>query len=308
MEVIEKLMLETLQAQTGKTTEELQTLLYEKLEGSEDLTLKNNAKDLILELDVNRINTIKTGKDSEFEKKIEKIKNDQKGLGKKEGLQELESALLSEFEIEAKDKKGIDLVREIIKATTKSTLTADEIKRHPAYLELESKLKTEYVPKSEFDEVKSTHEQYISNQEKGKRIKKLRESALITLRGMKLKMAEDANIKANQEELFLKGFIDNLNVDIATDELILLNEDNTRKEDKHGIAIPLTKYVEQIAPTQFELLVQDPGGGSGNRNDGGGSNGTFKKPESEAEYNNVRRTLSGKDLIDYSDKYAKLFE
>lgn len=303
---IEKILIETLQTQTGKTTEELQTLLYEKLDGSETLTLKPNAKEIILELDINRIETIKKSKDSEWEKKVDKIKTDQKGLGKKEGLQELEAALMDEYQIDAKDKKGIELIKEIIKATTKTTLTADEIKRHPAYLELESRIKTDYVPKKDYEEVKSTHEKYISDQERTKRVQKLRESALVKLRDMKLRMATDPNIRANQEDLFLRGFIDNLNVDTSTEEMILLNDDGTRKEDKHGIAIPLVKYVEQVAPTQFELLVQEPGGLSGNKNeDVPGS--SYKKPETLDEFNSTRAKLKGEELIAYSEKYSKLF-
>ena len=303
---IENILLDTLQVQTGKTHEELQELLYEKLEGSEELTLKENAKDLILELDALRIDTVKTNVQSDWEKKLEKVKRDQVGKGKKEGLAELEQALIDEFEIDAKDKKGIDLIKEIIKANTKTTLTADEIKKHPNYLELENKIKTDYVPKSEFEEVKSTHEKYIGNLERDKRLKVLRDSALITLRAMKLRMAEDANIRANQEEAFLKVHVDNLNVDTSTDNLILLNEDGTRQEDKHGNAIYLTKYIEKVAPTQFEMLVQDAGGGSGNKNQNG-TGSSFKKPETIEEYNKQRSLLTGQELIDYFEKYNTLF-
>ena len=308
MEVIEKILIETLQAQLGKTNEELQALLYEKLdEKSETLTLKTNVQDLILELDALRVDSIKTNVATEWEKKVDKIKKDQLGKGKKEGLQELETLLVEQFEIDAKDLKGIELIKEIIKANTKSTLTADEIKRHPSFLELEGRIKTDYVLKSEFDTVKTEHEKYVYDLERNKRIKKQRDSALITLRGMKLKMAEDANIKANQEELFLKAFIDNLNIDEKTEDLILLKEDGTRMEDKHGIAIPLSKYVEQVAPTQFEMLVQGSGGGAGNRNEGG-EGSSFKKPETEAEFLRACEGLKGQELIDYHEKYTSLFK
>lgn len=306
-DIFENVLIDVLKTQTGKSHEELQELLYEKPDGSDEFALKTNAKDLILELDANRVETIRTNKDKEWEQKAEKIKKDQSGKGKKEALEELEKSLIDEFKIDAKDKKGVDLVREIIKANTKITLSADEIKKHPAFLELESKINTDYVPKAELDELKRLHESEKQAIERDKTVKKLRELALGTMREMKLKMPENVSIRERQEDAFLKLYVDNLKVDFASENPILLNDDGTRREDKHGNAIPLSNYIISLVPTMFEVLVQDPNGGPGNKTPQGGSSGSLKEPETLDEFNETRAKLHGKELIDYFDKWQSKF-
>ena len=304
------ILLETLHVQTGKTVEELQELLYEKLdEQSEELTLKSNAKDLILELDAQRVEVLKQNTNKEWESKVEKIKRDQEGKGKKDALKELENALITEFEVDAKDKKGLDLIKAIIATQTKSSMTVDDVKKHPAYLELETRISKEFVPKSDYEEIKSTHEKYISDQERHKRLSIVRNKALEVFRNTKPRLSEDANIRANQEEMFLRVYVDDLNVDTSNDNMILLNGDGNRLEDKHGNAVNLAKHIEEITRKNFDILVQQPGGGAGNKNESGnGKVDALKKPETEDEYNRTRSTLSGKELIDYSDKYGQLFK
>lgn len=309
MKTEKEVLLDALSKTHGKTKEELQGLLYEKLEGSEELTLKKDSVDIIANLDAERVTSLKTNLNTEWETKLEKVKTDQFGMGKKEGLKALEKSLVDEFEIEAGDKKGMDLIKSIIAARTKTTLSADDIKKLPAYIELESRIENDFVPKSKYDEEVKKYNDYISNAERSKKLKIAREAALKVFRDCKPKLSEDANKRASQEDMFSKVWIDGLNLDTTNpNDIFLLNDDNTRKEDSHGNRITLESYVKTITPANYDILVQGAGGGSGNNNgsnSGGGS--ATKVPETVEEFNDIRATLTGKDLFDFHNKYCEKF-
>jgi hypothetical protein len=300
-------ILEYLSKIHGKSKEELTEYLYEK-DDKDELKLKDNSLELLSELDANRVATIKSNVETELTTKFEKIKKDQAGRLKKETLAELEGALMEDFSIESTDKKGIELVKDIIAKNSKKTLSADDIKKMPEYRELESRINTDYIPKTKYEELETEYRTFKTDLEKNKNRQVLREAALKCFRDCKPKLSSDANKAAGQERMFLQAHVDNLNVDASNpDDILLLKEDGSRMEDKHGNAITLKQYVKDQTLANFDIIVQNPGGGSGNRNEGGQEGSKLKEPENLDEFNKQRALLSGKDLIEYNNKYCEKF-
>jgi len=133
------------------------------------------------------------------------------------------------------------------------------------------------------------------------------EQALKAFRAMNPKLSEDANKRANQEKMFLNTFINNGKYQVEGSDIILLDSEGKRVEDAHGNRIKFDKYVQQLTSDNFDLLKQPPGGGAGNSNDDPAGN-PDKEPNSIDEFNAIRSIKSGKEMIDYHNKYCKKFD
>ena len=147
----------------NRSEQEITDLLYQQ-EGDE-LKLKDDVLDEILSLDSVRVENIK--KNAPVPK--DRLDNEYK-RAEKETMTRFEKSLKDKYSVES-DKEGVELVDSIISAKAKpGKLSDDDVKKHPLYLDLESRR----VPIEDHDKLKKEFSDYKENIDRIKKIDRIK--------------------------------------------------------------------------------------------------------------------------------------
>lgn len=264
------------------STEEVAELL-EKTDGQEIL----NAI-----LDKDKVRVAELGK-TKYQDGYKKAKG--------ESLTEFEKSVKEKYGVADENLQGIELVESIVakhiedakKASGKTgkgaEATEDEIKKHPMYVALENKLKTD------LEATENNWKQKLSEQEKAfkkdKSFTSVKEIAQNILSSGKYLLPEDANIATNQKGLFLNSLANGYEYE-QVDNTTLVLQNGKRLEDEHGHSVTLDDFLNKQASMYFPIKASNGGGNAGNGNNGGangsgGAGGLNLMPKTFDELNKI---------------------
>ena len=281
---LKKLLESLLTKQYSLTDEELQGLLYEKLEGSEDLKLKDDSLDVLLNRDSERVKRIKQAAEDALKPEFEVRFNNGFKKAKGETMKDFEDRLRTEFGIDTIDKQGVDLVKSIIAAKSKvgDQITIDEIKKHPDFLKIENDWKTRY--ETDTNELKTKHEQFIADITNREKYNRVDEDVLKIFAELKPVEPENTIVAHNRRKDFLNKFRA-YNFELKEDgNHLVLDKDGKRIEDAQLNAVNFKSFVKEMTGNYYEFKVQDGKGAPGNPGGGGGGSVSFTKPTTQEEY------------------------
>lgn len=270
---------ELLSSLVGKTlnlpNEEISALLY-----GEDGTIKPEALDELLTRDAGRIKTLK----DEHEKELTKIHDKGYKKAQAESLSKFEAELKEEFQIQA-DLKGKDLVKEIVSKMAKDTsLTEEQVKRHPKFLELERKLTSEYIPKADHEKVVNDYNDYKKTFERRQTLGTVSKDALAIFMSLKPVLSKDA-AKAQNQQMFLLEKLSAFDYELQQDGNHIILSDGKRLETPQGHPKKFADFIQEEAAKYYDFEVQGGKGNAGNQGgNGGSSGGSVTVPKTKDEY------------------------
>ena len=283
----------------NKTEDEIKALIFD---GD---SLSDKALDNLLTMDAARVTRLRT-ESNKFDDGFKK--------GQKETLTAAEKKFRETFGFEfdgGYDEMLTAFKEHNEKAGKKSSLTEDEIKKHPAYLALEK----ERVPKADHEKIVNEFTEYKRNIDRTMKQEKVKEHALSFLDKKNPVYPEDGTIASNLKKAYLRDVLDF--DDVVTDEnsgqITAFVKGGKRVEDAHGNPLSPEKMYEQIAKGYFQFKVQTPRGGSGGGGGGRGAEGAGKyagmtfgsEAEIHAEYRKATTPEEKKELIAILEQFRK---
>ena len=245
-----------------KSPDELRDLIYQNDEISE------TAVENILNADAERVKRIR--KDAE---------TDGFNNGHKKGLAEtmsgFEQDLKARYSIKS-ETQGNDLVEEIILKHQKTNLGEDDVKKHPAFLQLEKGT----VRKEDYNRLMTEFETFKTNLDREKVLDRVRNKALEELNKLNPVIEDNPVVAENRRKMFLKEF-EAFDYEFE-DDYIMPVKDGKRVQDKHGNPVGFSSYVRQVAERNFVLAQQQLRQSAGNNKSG--STMTINIPRNDSEY------------------------
>lgn len=270
---------------------------------NEDGSLKDDALDNLKKVDAERIQKLKPDTKKFFDDGYKKATS--------ESLTKYEQSIQEAFKIKS-DKKGVELISEIISAQAKANgtdLNEDAIKKHPLYISTVDRLSKEKEDAIKAEAEKLT--QFKTEIEKEKTFNSVAEKAMGIFTGLKPILSQDAGKAKNQ----LADFVDKLKsyeyqYDSENDLIVVL-KDGKVLEDKHGHRIPFEKVVKETAEKYYDFHVTDPKNspGNGKEKNSNQKGSILEAPKNSAEFTKTLgdSSISAKDRLEYKTKYEKLF-
>lgn len=221
---------------------------------------------------------------------------------KLEVLSKLENELKTKHGITS-DKKGIELVEEIITAVAQkksgsAVPTEAEIKAHPVYQALQ------LAKDNEITQIKSDMQVKIdaavADSKKKATFDDVGRIALDQLEEMGAIESEDPKIKAFHRKTFLKE-LEQFTYDLPDGADPIVKKGTELHQDEHGHTIPFRKHVEAIAGNiyHFQAAEERSSGGrgaAGAGNAGAKSKIVVKKPKTTAEFQTTLDTIEGANI------------
>lgn len=259
-----------------RSEQELTDLLYKKADDSDEMILRDDALDLLLDIDVQRVQNIQANT-----KPDKKILDDQYSRGKRETMEGFEKEVREKYSLDS-EKTGIELIDEVITSQTKQTkpkeITVEDVKKHPAYLELEQNS----VPKTKHDELQKEYDNFKQDRDKSEKLTKVQEFVLKEFELLKPVHSENPEVRINRQKDFLAKFSQwDYQLQDGNDPLIL-DENGNRLEDGHGNPVSWKDFVKKNASLYYDFKKQNGKPGSGN--DGDGDPIEIQVPKSVEEY------------------------
>lgn len=307
-ELLKKFLLAYLKTTLGMDETEASKLF------KEDGTPDEGALKKITDLDANRVATLSSKVTESFDNGYKKAQY--------EVLSKFEGDVKAKYKFEG-DKKGIELVDEIITAANKAAgkePNEDQVKRHPAYQKLLLEKDQEITDKTkklqeDFDTFKST----ISKREAFAKVKEL---ALTQLEELNPVLSDNPTRAANQKQVFIRE-LENLEYEFTEDgkEIKALKKDGKILQNAHGHVIQFKDFVKQTAEGYYDFKAaadRSSGGGGAGAGAGGGAGAgatmNLKKPANSNEYVasmkaiNENKNLAEADKFKHKDELTKLWE
>jgi len=276
--------------QFNLTEEELKPLLTDD-EGK----LKEDALDLLLEKDKDRIAKLKKERETKYN----------------EGFQTAEKKFKTHAEEVFKAKTGYDGTEDNFEgmfdswfAKQKETLskkkevTEDDIKKHPLYIGLESKS----IPKEKYDDLQKSFDEFKTQSQKKQVMDVVTSKAWDVVAAKNPILSENQTVAENRKRDFLAKF-NGYDYDLQDGKIIVLR-DGKRLEDAHGNLKPFEAVVIELAELNFDFRAQEPRGNAGNKT--GGAVVLTERPTTEDELNAVLDKYSGASEDDAKKRVAAL--
>lgn len=272
--------------QFNLTEAEATTLLIENDE------LKDNAVDLLLEKDKERIQKLKDERTQYHDKGFKEAEKKLKSFAE-EKFKELTGYSGAEDNFEAMFKAWQEAEKK--KWQKNVEINEDQVKKHPAYIALES----ERMPKTDYEKLKSEYDEYKITQERNLTL------GMVTNRAWDLVASEDPilekneTVAANRRRNFLADVCQySYEWQDKGDPIVI--KDGKRLEDEHGNLITFKTFISDLSHQHFEFRAQSPKGNAGNV-DGSGGVVISDRPTTAAEYHAALDKWNGA-----SEEHAKM--
>jgi len=233
-----------------KTDQELEQLIYDQTG-----ELKSDALDALLSQDADRVRRIRkeadgTGFNNGYKK------------GTAETMTDVEKQFKQKFNYNS-DAQGLDLIEEFIGKQAKTTLNIDDVRKHPAYLELERST----VKKDEYNKVVTDFEQFKTGLERSNMMSKIHNKALEMLDKSKPQIEDNPVIANKRKQTFLSEF-NKYDYEFEGDYPVPV-KDGKRVQDAHGNALSFENLVKDTIEGNFVINQQTYRQSSGNSGSGG---------------------------------------
>lgn len=237
----------------NKSSDEIAELLYDKSADSEEVTLKEDALNLVLDLDEKRVNRLKSDvkPDGETLKQIH-------DRSLKEAREEFEKEIKKKYGMQS-SSKGLDLIQEIVDQVSECDISDEKVKSHPLYLELEQ-LKS----KEDYEALQQEFEEYKSNQDRMARLGRIRSDALGIFSGLNAIESPNQVVATNRREDFLRKF-ESYDYELKDDGNHLILRNGARLEDKHANPIRFADFVKDQATLYYDFAQSGDKGNAGNQ-------------------------------------------
>ena len=248
-----------------KSEDEINNIVY-----TPNGEIREDALDALLNADAERVKRIKKdAEDAAFNKGFSKAKG--------ETLTDLENKFKEKFSFNS-DAKGLDLFEEFAVKAQKTSVNIDDVRKHPAYLELEKSS----IRKSEYDKLLSDYDTFKKNLEREKVMSKVSTKALDILEKLNPVIEENPTVAKKRKDIFLQEF-NSFDYEFDGVDYIIPLKEGKRVQDKHGNAIAFETLVREAAEQNFVLNKQQYRQSAGND---GGSNGKVyvDVPRTKQEY------------------------
>jgi hypothetical protein len=261
-------------AQTlNKPVEEVSELLYQS-DDEGKVTLKENALDVLLNLDKSRISQIKG--------KSEEILNN----GYKKAQAEILPRLEKEFREKTgydSDKKGLELFLDYADSVKnqKVKLSDDEFKLDSRFLNAEKQWQSKI--NEEITKVKGEYEGKLTEYQSKEKQSKVFLAVDKVISGLNVKLPENQKAKENQKNAFLNSLLnDGYDYDFQEDGIIV-KKGEARLEDEHGNLLKFDSFVKSKALDFFDT-VEDDRDNNKNSPDNRKQQSNIEVPKDEKEY------------------------
>lgn len=259
----------------GMTEAEVTELLTEK--SGDEIVLKNNANDILLDLDAKKVGKLKNAGKDELTAMHEKGYN----KAKAEVMGDFEKQFMGATGFHS-DKKGVDLVMAWGESLKQQAGVAD-IKLNPEYLKLEKKLQSEFVPKEQYDKLLGEFDDYKVGEQRNRVLSRVKQDALKVFRSLNPVLDEDPIVAMNRENDFLEK-LSSYNYEVGESENDhIVKKGDHRLETPNGYPVPFADHIRQEAAKYFTFRKQEDKGSAGAGRSGSGTT-TGKMPKDKSEY------------------------
>lgn len=255
--------------------------------------LAENYADIILEADKARIQKLKNERTDKYNEGFQTAEKKFKSYAE-ETFKKLTGYSGDEGNFE--DMFQLWYANEKKKLATKKEVTEDDIKRHPLYIDLETKT----IPKEKYDELQKSFDEFKTSKQRAEVMGVVTERAWSVVAAKNPILSENQTVAENRKRDFLAKF-SGFDYDLQDGKIIVL-KDGKRLEDEHGNLKPFESVVLDLAALNFDFRAQGEKGNGGNENKGGTSGTVLTdKPTTAQEYHAALDKWSGS-----SDEHAKM--
>lgn len=233
-----QLLVYVLTKQFNKTDDEVAELIY-----NSDGTLKEDAGDVILHVNAEKVAKMKKDATTKFD----------------DGYKKAQKEVMERAEKIFKEKTGFtedaadfeSLLDGFLKAKPTTKLTDDDVKKHPAFLALENSR----VPKSDYESLKAEYDNFRVSAQREKIIQKIQDKAWALTEARNPVLSDNPIVAKTRRDDFLRKFSD-FDYEFVGDEVVVLKE-GKRIEDSQGNHKTFNSLVDELAQTSFDFKKQD---------------------------------------------------
>lgn len=237
--------------------------------------LRDDAADVILEKDKQRIAKLKAERETKYN----------------EGYQTAEKKFKTHAEELFKKKTGYNGTEDNFEAMfdnwfaqqketlkQKKEVTDDDIKKHPLFIDLETKS----IPKEKYDELQKSFDQFKTESQRKAVMDTVTSRAWDVVAARNPILSENQTVAENRKRDFLAKF-STFDYELQDGRIIVL-KDGKRIEDAHGNLKTFEAFTVELAEQNFDFRAQEYRENGGNRNQSSTIVVT-ENPKTEAEYN-----------------------
>ena len=310
MEKLNKALLYALTKAVGKTDDEILNLVQTKNESGE-LTLKDNADELLLNIITDKLKAVKGNPDEVWDKAWKKAQ--------KETLDKAEKLLKETAGIDLDGETFDEKVRKFVDITNqkasknKGAINDDDVKKHPLFLSLEQKatkfdevLKEKETIKAEFDSFKNN----ITRQTKISKVNSIIETEVERLN---LNLDKDPVRRKNQIKLIAKEVVNIADDWEESENNFFAIKGGKRIENAQFTPKTVADLTKEISLQYFQPLAQNPKGAAGNETTTttynvasmDDRNKQLREVETQFEIGNITRAEADKKMIDINKSFKQ---
>lgn len=285
-ELLQEFLLETLNI----SAEEVAALY------NTDGKLKDDAKQTILNLDAERVKTLKSTTTK---------------ITETDAYKKATADVMTKFENDFKtktgfksDKKGVDLVLDYAteKAKANGEVTEDVIKKHPLYLTMQEQKDAEIKKALEEGETKLTG--FQKELSKKETFNKVSSEASKIFHSLKPILSKDPVKAKTQEEDFIAKFRD-FDFEIQGERIVVL-KDGKVLENANGKTVAFENLIKETGLKYFDVHIVDPKQNAGNHTTNAGDKKVYDVPKTQEEY---EKLISDSSIpLETRNEMAKAYE
>ena len=310
MEKLNKALLYALTKAVGKTDDEILNLVQTKNESGE-LTLKDNADELLLNIITDKLKAVKGNPDEVWDKAWKKAQ--------KETLDKAEKLLKEAAGIDLDGETFDEKVRKFVDITNqkasknKGAINDDDVKKHPLFLSLEQKATKFDEVLKEKEAIKTEFESFKNNIIRESKISKVNSIIETEVEKLNLNLDKDPVRRKNQVKLIAKEVVNIADDWEESENNFFAIKGGKRIENAQFTPKTVADLTKEISLQYFQPLAQTPKGAAGNETTTttynvasmDERNKLLKEVETQFESGNITRAEADKKMIDINKSFKQ---
>ncbi len=310
MEKLNKALLYALTKAVGKTDDEILNLVQTKNESGE-LTLKDNADELLLNIITDKLKAVKGNPDEVWDKAWKKAQ--------KETLDKAEKLLKEAAGIDLDGETFDEKVRKFVDITNqkasknKGAINDDDVKKHPLFLSLEQKATKFDEVLKEKEAIKTEFESFKNNIIRESKISKVNSIIETEIEKLNLNLDKDPVRRKNQVKLIAKEVVNIADDWEESENNFFAIKGGKRIENAQFTPKTVADLTKEISLQYFQPLAQTPKGAAGNETTTttynvasmDERNKLLKEVETQFESGNITRAEADKKMIDINKSFKQ---
>jgi len=310
MEKLNKALLYALTKAVGKTDDEILNLVQTKNE-SDELTLKDNADELLLNIITDKLKAVKGNPDEVWDKAWRKAQ--------KETLDKAEKLLKEAAGIDLDGETFDEKVRKFVDITNqkasknKGAINDDDVKKHPLFLSLEQKATKFDEVLKEKENIKAEFDSFKNNIIRESKISKVNSIIETEIERLNLNLDKDPVRRKNQVKLIAKEVVNIADDWEESENNFFAIKGGKRIENAQFTPKTVADLTKEISLQYFQPLAQTPKGAAGNETTTttynvasmDERNKLLKEVETQFEIGNITRAEADKKMIDINKSFKQ---